>query len=83
MMRIIGLMLFLGGGIILLTGALVCITTLRSDYASSACQRAARDEKAFSEARALCGSPTTDLLQAGNRRPNDPGRLRVPQGVHE
>ncbi|MCY7345335.1 MAG: hypothetical protein LH614_03870 [Pyrinomonadaceae bacterium] len=47
----------------LLIGLFVCFTTLTSDYASSTCEKAAVDKSAFEEARAKCGSPTTDCYK--------------------
>jgi len=40
-----GIILILIGGLALLIGAVVCVTTLTSDYASSTCEQAAKDEK--------------------------------------
>jgi hypothetical protein len=58
-----GIILILIGGLALLIGAVVCVTTLTSDYASSACEQAAKDEKAFSEARENCGSTTSECYR--------------------
>ena len=58
-----GIILILVGGLALLIGSVVCVTTLTSDYASSACKQAAADEEKFSEARANCGSPNTDCYK--------------------
>ena len=63
MKLVIGVILLLVGGLALLIGAVVCVTTLTSDYASLACERAAHDQKAFSEARERCGSPTTECYK--------------------
>ena len=60
---ILGIILIVGGGLVLLIGLVVCVTTLTSDYASSACERAANDRKAFSEARANCGSTTSECYR--------------------
>jgi hypothetical protein len=58
-----GIILILVGGLALLIGSVVCVTTFTSDYATSACKRAAADEEKFSEARANCGSPNTDCYK--------------------
>ena len=60
---ILGIILFLGGGLALLIGLVVCVITLTSDYASSACESAANDQKAFSEAKANCGSTTSECYK--------------------
>ncbi len=60
---ILGILLILGGGLALLIGLVVCFTTLTSDYASLACERAANDRRAFSEARANCGSTTSECYK--------------------
>ena len=58
---VLGVILILFGGLALLIGLVVCVTTLTSDYATVACERAAKDRDAFNEASARCGSPTTEL----------------------
>lgn len=58
-----GIILILVGGLALLIGAVVCVTTLTSDYASSACEKAATDQQAFSEARENCGSTTSECYK--------------------
>ena len=63
MKLIAGIILILVGGLALLIGAIVCVTTLRSDYALSACKQAAADQEAFSEARANCGSTTSECYK--------------------
>jgi hypothetical protein len=63
MKLILGIILILGGGLVLLIGLVVCVTTLTSDYASSACEKAANDRRAFSEARENCGSTTSDCYK--------------------
>jgi hypothetical protein len=63
MKLVVGIILLLVGGLALLIGAVVCITTLTSDYASSTCEKAATDRKAFSEARANCGSTTSECYK--------------------
>jgi len=60
---ILGILAFLFGGLIFLIGLIVCINTYTSDYASSACEKAARDREKFSEAKALCGSVTSDCYK--------------------
>ena len=60
---ILGILAFLLGGLIFLIGLIVCINTYTSDYASSACEKAARDREKFSEAKALCGSVTSDCYK--------------------
>ena len=63
MKLIFGIILILGGGLALLIGLVVCVTTLTSDYASSACERAANDRQAFSDAKANCGSTTSECYK--------------------
>lgn len=63
MKLVLGIILVLVGGLALLIGLVVCVTTLTSDYASSTCEKAANDQKAFSEARAQCGSTTSDCYK--------------------
>jgi hypothetical protein len=58
-----GIVLILIGGLALLIGAFVCVTTLTSDYASSACEKAENDRKAFAEAKATCGSTTSECYR--------------------
>ena len=60
---VLGIALTLIGGLVLIIGLVVCVVTLTSDYASSACEKAANDEKAFSEARDKCGSTTSDCYK--------------------
>lgn len=62
-MKIAGIILFLFGGLVMAIGVVVCIVTLTDDYASSACTRAAIDAPKFSEARARCGSPSTECYR--------------------
>ena len=62
-MRVAGIVLFLIGGIALLIGLVVCFVTLTDDYASSTCEKAARDQRAISEARTRCGSTTSDCYK--------------------
>ena len=40
-----GIILILVGGLALLIGVVVCVTTLTSDYATSTCKQAAADEE--------------------------------------
>jgi ABC-type antimicrobial peptide transport system permease subunit len=60
---ILGILAFLFGGLIFLIGLIVCINTYTSDYASSECEKAARDREKFSAAKALCGSVTSDCYK--------------------
>ena len=55
-MKIIGILLFLIGGLALAVGLVVCVVTLTDDYASSACSQAARDDGAIRAARTRCGA---------------------------
>ena len=63
MKLVAGIILILVGGLALLIGAVVCVTTLTSDYASAECEKAAHDRKAFEEAKANCGSTTSDCYK--------------------
>ena len=58
-----GIILILVGGLALLIGLVVCVTTLTSDYASSTCKQAAADQEKISEARANCGSPNSECYK--------------------
>jgi hypothetical protein len=60
---IIGILLFLLGGLVLIIGLVVCVNTWTSDYASSACAQAASDRKAFADAKELCRSVTSDCYR--------------------
>ena len=60
---ILGIVLFLFGGLLFIIGLVVCINTWTSDYASSACEKAAEDKKAFDDAKELCGSITSDCYR--------------------
>ncbi len=60
---IAGVILFLVGGVALLIGLVVCFNTWNSDYATSTCEKAANDRKAFAEAREKCGSTTSDCYR--------------------
>lgn len=60
---ILGIVAILLGGLVFIIGLVVCINTYTSDYATAACERAARDSQKFSEARALCGSTTSDCYR--------------------
>lgn len=51
------------GVLVLLIGVVACFTTLTSDYASSACEKAANDKEAFSEARERCGGTTSECYR--------------------
>jgi hypothetical protein len=55
-MKIAGIILFLIGSVVLLIGIAVCVVTLTDDYASSACEKAARDAPGISAARSRCGA---------------------------
>ena len=63
MKLVLGVILILFGGLALLIGLVVCVTTLTSDYATVACERAANDRSAFNEASARCGSPMTECYK--------------------
>ncbi|HEV2830104.1 MAG TPA: hypothetical protein VGW76_21065 [Pyrinomonadaceae bacterium] len=58
-----GIILTLFGGFVLLIGVVVCVTTLTSDYASAECEKAARDRAKFEEAKATCGSTTSECYK--------------------
>ena len=60
---ILGVLLFLFGGLVLLIGLVVCVNTWTSDYATSACARAEEDRKKFDEAKELCGDITSDCYK--------------------
>ena len=60
---ILGILLFLFGGLLLIIGVVVCINTWTSDYASSACEKAAEDRKAFDDAKVLCGDVISDCYR--------------------
>lgn len=60
---IVGVVLFLIGGLVLLIGLVVCINTWTSDYATSACEQAETDRQKFAEAKELCGSTTSDCYR--------------------
>ncbi len=60
---VIGIILFIVGGLALLIGLFVCFNTWTSDYATSACEKAANDKKAFDEARVKCGSTTSECYR--------------------
>lgn len=60
---ILGILLFLFGGLVLLIGLVVCVNTFTSDYATSACARAEEDRKKFDDAKELCGSTTSDCYK--------------------
>src|SRR5262249_30576679 len=47
----------------LLIGAVVCITTWTSDYATSACAKAGEDKKKFDEAKDFCGNTTSECYR--------------------
>src|SRR6185295_1148403 len=60
---ILGIVLFLIGGLVFLIGGVVCFNTWNSDYATAACERAARDKEKFDEAKQVCGSATSDCYK--------------------
>jgi hypothetical protein len=60
---ILGILLFLFGGLVLIIGLVVCVNTWTSDYATSICARAEEDRKKFDEAKTLCGDITSDCYQ--------------------
>jgi hypothetical protein len=60
---ILGVLLFLFGGLVLIIGLVVCVNTWTSDYATSACARAEEDRKKFDEAKQLCGDVTSDCYR--------------------
>ena len=62
-MKPVGLILIIIGILALLIGLFVCFTTLTSTYASSTCEKAAIDKKAFNEASAKCGSTTSECYK--------------------
>lgn len=63
MKLVLGIILVLIGGLAFVIGLIVCIATLTSDYASSTCEKASQDQKAFAEARNNCGSTTSDCYK--------------------
>jgi hypothetical protein len=60
---ILGVLLFLFGGLVLIIGLVVCINTWTSDYATSTCAKAEEDRKKFDEAKTLCGDVTSDCYK--------------------
>lgn len=60
---ILGIVAILFGGLVFIIGLVVCINTYTSDYATVACERAARDSEKFSDAKTLCGSTTSDCYR--------------------
>ena len=60
---ILGILLLVIGALAFVIGAIVCVNTLTSDYATSACQRAANDQSKFDEAKTMCGSTTSDCYR--------------------
>jgi ABC-type antimicrobial peptide transport system permease subunit len=58
-MKIVGIV----GILLLVIGLIVIANTLTSDYATSACQRAAQDQSKFDEAKTMCGSVTSDCYR--------------------
>ena len=62
-MRNLGLVLIIVGVLALLFGLFACFVTLKSDYASSSCERAAADKAVFDKAKTTCGSVTSDCYK--------------------
>src|ERR1051325_1971442 len=60
---ILGVLLFLFGGLVLIIGLIVCINTWTSDYATATCVRAEEGRKKFVEAKTLCGDVTSDCYK--------------------
>ncbi len=63
LLGILGIVLIIIGGLAFLIGLLVCVNTWTSDYASSTCEKAEHDKKAFAEAKERCGSTTSDCYR--------------------
>ena len=61
---IAGILLLLVGGLAFIIGLVVCYNTWTSDYATAACEKAAKDREAFAEARERCGSITSDCYRS-------------------
>ena len=62
-MKIAGILLLLLGLLILIGGIIACVVTLTSNYATTACARAANDRTTFAEAKQLCGGTTSDCYK--------------------
>ena len=60
---VLGILLFLFGGLVLLIGLVICVNTWTSDYATSACIRAEEDKKKFDEAKELCRDVSSDCYR--------------------
>ncbi len=60
-MKTIGLILTVVGVLALLIGLVVCVVTLTSDYASSACTKAEADKSKFNDAKMKCASLSEPL----------------------
>src|SRR6476620_2108444 len=60
---ILGILLFLFGGLVLVIGLVVCLNTWTSDYATWTCAKAEEDRKKFDEAKTLCGDITSDCYK--------------------
>jgi ABC-type antimicrobial peptide transport system permease subunit len=58
-----GIVLFLLGGLVLIIGLVVCLTTWNSDYATSACTQAENDKEKFALARQMCSSTSNDCYK--------------------
>ncbi len=61
--KVVGVLLIVVGVLALLIGVVACVSTLTSDYASSTCEKAANDKKAFDEARQKCGSTMSECYK--------------------
>ncbi len=66
-MKILGLALFVIGGVILLIGAVVIFSTVTSTYATNACDRAAQDQKTANEAKQRCGDISSARYKEATR----------------
>ena len=62
-LAIVGILLFLIGGLALLIGLVVCFNTWNSDYATLACQRAEQDREKFEQAKAFCRGVDNDCYR--------------------
>lgn len=60
-MKTIGILLTVVGVLALLIGLVVCVVTLSSDYASSACTKAEADKSKFNDAKMKCASLSEPL----------------------
>ena len=53
---ILGVILFLVGGLLFIVGLVVVFNTWNSDYATAACAQAERDSRKFESAKEMCGN---------------------------